>query len=586
MPAACGLAPPAGILLPVTLNLPRTVRSIRRVQNIVRVLTHHGFGHLVDRLRLERYIPLPKRWRHAVLPEEKDAAEISLGRRLAMVLESLGPTFIKLGQTLSTRPDLFPPDIISELVQLQDRVPPFDSAEARRIVTEALGSPIEECFSSFDADPFASGSIAQVHRAVTRAQGTQLAQRVVVKVKRPDIEDIIRLDMTILRWIADLAERLIPELQLYRPKLIVEEFERNLLREMDFINEAAVMTRFGESFKDDPNFRIPRVYWEYSGPSVLTLQELHGISAQRVLESPDLAVDRRAIADKLARSFVRQFFEIGLFHGDPHPGNLLIEPPASIGLIDFGLTGRIDDQMLGQLVLALVAAFNREPELIVEILADMDALDEYTDRVRLRNDFLQLIEKYYGLPLHRFDTQVLFYEVTDLIRQHNVTLPREFVLFGKALVAVGGICLQLDPNLNLVGLIRPQLQTIIAKRLSPSRLLKSTAVIGWHLANIIKSAPGQMRDISRRLSRGRWQVNIRHQNLDDLAHELDRSSNRLAFAIVIGAVIVGSSMVVTAETTEPILGIPLRFMGLAGYIVAGIMGLGLVINIIRSGKVS
>jgi len=556
------------------------------VQTIARVLTTHGFGHLVNQLRLERYVPLPKRWRRMVTPSLEGAPDISLGHRLASAFEELGPTFIKLGQMMSTRPDLFPQDIIAELTKLQDRVPPFDSDQARGIIAANLGSPIDACFATFEDRPFASGSIAQVYRATTRADNRRPPERVVVKVKRPEIEDIVRLDMTILRWIADLAERLLPELQIYRPKMIVDEFERNMLREMDFVNEAATMSRFSEAFGDDGDLHIPGVHWELTGPGMLTLEEIPGVSAQTLIDSPDPRVDAKAVAHKLACAFIRQFFEIGLFHADPHPGNLLIEPPARIGLIDFGLTGRIDDEMLGQLVVALVAAFNREPGLIVEVLADMNALGEATDRQMLRHDFLQMIEKYYGLPLHRFDMQTLFYEITGLIRRHDVTLPREFIMFGKALVAISGVCLQFDPDLDLLTLVKPRLRTLIASRFAPSRLLKSAAISGWHLASILKTAPGQLRDISRRLARGHWQINIRHQNLDELAHELDRSSNRLSFAIVTAAIIVGSSLVITTAGSASILGIPLIALGFVGYFFAGIMGIGLVIAILRSGKLS
>ncbi|HSW47380.1 MAG TPA: AarF/UbiB family protein [Phycisphaerae bacterium] len=555
------------------------------MQTIARVLTHHGFGHLVARLRLERYVPLPKRWRRAVTvsPEQ---ADLSLGRRLTMVMEELGPTFIKFGQVMSTRPDLLPPDVIHELILLQDRVPPFPSEEARRIISVNLSRPVGECFELFEDTPFASGSIAQVHRARTFGHDGRPGRPIVVKVKRPGIEDTVRLDMTILRWIADLAERLMPELQRYHPRLIVEEFERTMLREMDFINEAATMSRFAEALDDDDDLRVPAVFWELTGPSVLTLEEVPGRSAQFFLDHPDEPLDRKAVAEKLAKSFVKQFFQVGLFHADPHPGNLLIEAPAEVGLIDYGLTGRIDDEMLGQLVVALVSAFNREAELVVEVLADMGALGEHTDRQKLRTELLLLIEKYYGLPLRRFDMQTLFYEITDLIRRNDVTLPREFVLFGKSLVAIGGVCLQLDPDLDLLALVKPKLQTLIARRFAPARLAKSMAVVGWHLASILKTAPGQLRDISRRLARGQWQLNVRHQNLDDLAHEMDRSSNRLSFAVITAAIIVGSSMVLTSADMGEVLGVPLQALGLIGYFIAGVMGIGLIIAILRSGKLS
>ena len=573
----------------MTLRLPKSVRSIRRVQTIARVLTRHGFGHLVDKLHLDRVVPIPKRWRRPIPPELEAEHESNLGRRIVRVCEELGPTFVKLGQIMSTRPDLVPADIVAELVHLQDRVPPFDAAEARRIIECDLGAPVEDCFATFEAKPFASGSIAQVHRATTKTAQGEPGQRVVVKVKRPGIDDVIRLDMTILRWIADVAERFLTELSMYRPHTIVDEFEKTILREIDLINEAATISRFCEVMGRDSRFRIPDVHWELTGANVVTLEEIPGVSLKQLLCECDPRIDRKLLADRIARAFMRQFFELGMFHGDPHPGNLLIEPPASVGLIDFGLTGRIDDPMLGHLVIALIGAFNKEPEIIVEVLADLGSLGDQTDRTQLRREFLELIEKYYGLPLHRFDMHQLFYEITGLVRRNSVTLPREFVLFGKALVEVGGVCLQLDPELDLLGLVKPKLRSLLANRLAPARLVKSAAISGWHLLNILKSAPGQLRDVSRRLARGKWQVNIRHQNLDYLAHEIDRASNRLGFAVIIGSIIIGSSWLLTsisADNSTSILGIPLWVFPVLGYMAAGLMGLWLVIAIIRSGKLS
>lgn len=567
----------------VNIRLPKTVRSIRRVQTIARVLTHHGFGHLVDRLHLSRYVPLPKRWKS---PEAALLPDANIGRRLASAFQELGPTFVKFGQMLSTRPDLVPTDIAAELSKLQDQVPPFDSALARQIIELDLGAPIEKCFSSFDAEPFASGSIAQVYRATVRRKGVPVGHPVVVKVKRPDIEDKVRLDMTILRWIAELAERFTPESANYQPKVIVDEFERTILREMDLINEAATITRFAEAFGEDPHFRLPLVHWECTGPSVLTLDWLEGTSLKKLLAEGDDRVDRKVLADRLGRAFVRQFFELGLFHADPHPGNLLIVPPATVGLIDFGLTGQIDEEMLGQLVISLTAAVNREPDVVVEVLADMGALTDNTDRRQLRREFMELIDKYYGLPLQRFDLQTLFYEITGLIQRNHVLLPREFVLMGKALVQIGGVGLQLDPELDLLAMIQPKIRDMIAKRLNPRRLARSVAISGWHLFNILKIAPSQLRDVMRRLGRGQWQVHIRHENLDDLAHEIDRASNRLGVAVIVAAVIVGSSLIIGSDSKLPFLELPLALIGGIGYIFAAVMGLWLVVNMIRSGKLS
>ncbi len=579
------LAAPPGLPYPVNvaIRLPKTVRSIGRIQHIARILIHHGFGHVVDRLQLNRIVPIPRRWRADVPVAMAEAGTgVMLARRLRLVCEELGPTFVKLGQMISTRPDLFPPDIVQEMVLLQDHVPPFPTAEARSIVSADLGAPLEQLFEHFDEAPLASGSIAQVYRARTRACDTAASQRVVVKIKRPDIEELVTLDMTILRWMAELTERFTPELLMYKPQTLVEELERKILREMDFINEAATISRFNELFGEDENFYAPRVFWELTGPRVVTLGELTGASMQKLLSQPDARIDRHGLAARLVEGFMKQFFEMGLFHADPHPGNLLIEPPAKVGLIDFGLTGQLDDELMGNLVLMLTGAFNREPDIIVEVLADMNVLGEETDRTRLRREFTELIDKYYGLPLRRFDLQTLFFEVSSLIRRHDVTLPREFVLFGKALVSIGGICLQLDPELDLVSLTAPRIRRLVLSRFSPGRVLKSATMSGWHLLNVLRNAPSQMRDISRRLASGRWQVTLRHRNLDDLAHEIDKASNRLGVAIVIGSIIIGSSWIL--QSNARLFNVPLQALGIVGYLFAGFLGLGLVYAILRSGR--
>jgi len=475
----------------VHIRLPRTVRSIRRVQTIARVLTHHGFGHLVAKLNLERYVPIPKRW------QRSPRAEISetMGARLLRVFEDLGPTFIKLGQMLSTRPDVIPADIVAELSKLQDQVPPYPTEKARRIIAHDLGAPVEECFTYFAEEPFASGSIAQVYKATIPGEDGKAEQPVVVKVKRPDIEDVVRLDMNILRWIAELADRMIPEISAFNSTTIVEEFEKSILREMDFVNEASTVSRFAEAFGADPNFHPPSVYWNRTGPAVLTLQEIHGISMQTLLRRPDPRIDKKLLARRLMEAFIRQYFEIGMFHADPHPGNLLIEPPAGIGIVDFGQTGRIDETMLGHLVIALTGALNKEPEVIVEVLADMGALSDDTDRHQLRHDFLELIEKYYGLPIYRYDMQTLYFEVNSLVRKNHVDLPREFVLFGKSLVGIGGIALQLDPQLDLVALVKPKLKKLIIEQFSPRRMAK-TAGITKVLVHAFLDAPTRPRKVA------------------------------------------------------------------------------------------
>ena len=563
------------------LTLPTSVRSLNRLRRIARVLARHGFGHIVERLNLVRYLPFGKLLRGGEVPVPEGGSSPMMGRRMAAVCTELGPTFVKLGQMLSTRPDLLPADILVELRSLQDRVPPFDTTEARKIITHEIGAPIDEAFAAFGDEPIASGSIGQVYRAKTN-EGAD----VVVKVRRPDIDQTIRLDLHLLKWLAQSGEQWVPELAPYHPTQIVEEFEQLLTRELDFINEASATARFEEALSGDRHLSIPHVHWELTGPMVLTLGRIDGKNIDALLNGEAAGIDRPLLARRLVNLYLTQFFDLRQFHADPHPGNFLITGPAHIGLIDFGQVATISDELAGQLVIIIVAMIYKEPQIIVDVLSDLGAVGPETDSRMLARSLRQLLDKYYGLPLHRLNLSDIFSELNDTIRRHNVSLPRELVLVLKTLTMVAGVALKLDPDFNLVEVFSPRIKGLVADRLSPRRLARTAGVSLWHIFSIIKSAPEQLHRALRRVSQGKWQINIRHENLDRLTRELDRSSNRMAFAVVIAAVIIGSSVVISADATLIVLGIPIQWIGIAGYLFAGVLGVGLLWAILRSGRLS
>lgn len=576
------MRPAADMLPPMSLvSLPQTVRGLQRLRQIAQVLTKHGFGHVIERINLRRYLPLPAP-ADAGRPRESDIESLaSIGERLVRICEELGPAFVKMGQLASSRPDLVPAPIIKALSRLQDQVEPFSFDQARDIVEADLGGKLEALYAKFEEQPFASGSMAQVHRAVTRA-----GRDVVVKVKRPGIDSTVRLDMHVMMWMADGAEAYIPELRVYRPRLIVEEFAAALNRELDFVYEASATHRFAEAFADTPTVQIPGVEWELTGANVLTLQHMTGRPLRAVLDGEITGIHRRGLARTIAECFLRQYFELSLFHADPHPGNLLVFEPDQLGLIDFGMIGQVSDEISGQLVVALVASIKREVDAVIDVLADLAALGPTTERNRLRRDLRELLEKYYGQPLKRLDLGTIFFELTDLMRRHDVILPRDFVMLGRSLVTVAGVALQLDPELNLLELIQPRIKRMLSDRLSVRRLTREVVVGAWHVASIVRELPRQIRDLMRGASRGGIQVKIRHENLDYLASEIDRSSNRLSFSIFLAATIIGSSMLVHVARDQTILGVPLQYLGFLGFAVSFLMGLGLMYAILRSGKLS
>ena len=555
------------------LRLAKSVGSLRRLRRIVTVLTQHGFGHVVDRMHLRRFSPL-RRWRAA--PSDEPFEPLSIGRRLAAVCNELGPTFIKLGQMATTRPDLFPAEILAELRTLQDQVAPFDTRTAHAVIEEELGARPEELFDRLGDEPIASGSIGQVYRART-TDGAD----VVVKVKRPDIDRIVRLDLFLLKMLAETMESLAPELKIYRPVMLVDEFEQALRRELDFTHEASATTRLQLALADQAHVRIPETHWELSTPRVLTLEAVEGRNIGDVLEAGAAGFDRKLLARRLADLYVKQFFEIGTFHADPHPGNILVSPPAEVSLIDFGQTGLVSDELAGQLVAIITAAIYRDTDFVVGVLAELEALGPDTDRHQLVREMRILEDKYYGLPLGRVDLVQVFQEVTALMRRHDVAIPRDLVLVFKTLATIMGLVMQLDPEFDLLGVLRPQLARLIKARLSPARVLRAVGTASWYSLGLLRDAPRQLRQALRHLARGQWQINIRHEHLERLIDELDRTGNRLSFSIVIAAIIVGSSLVVTADSSMRIFGVPLGWFGVIGYLCAGVLGLGLVWTIIR-----
>jgi len=563
------------------LAFTRSVRSLNRLRHIAQVLTRHGFGHVVARINLARFVPVWMLRKKAPAPALEEGAS-AIGRRLAQVCAELGPTFIKLGQMMSTRPDIVPAEVLTELRVLQDDVPAFDTTVAMDMIAEELGRPVDECFASIDDRPIASASIGQVYRAQTK-DGAE----VVVKIRRPDIDEIITLDMQLLRWLAESLEDFMPELRVYRPTMLVSELEEMLTRELDYVNEASTTTRFAKAFEDETGIRIPNVHWDLSGSRVLTLDVLRGTNVDTLLATSDETdgkIDRRLVARRLAECYLKQVFEIGVFHADPHPGNILVDPPANVGLIDFGQVGTITDDLMTQLIVIVYASVNREMDVMIDSFADLGALGPETNRRQLHRALQVLLDKYYGLPLKRLDLSTLTTEFTEVVRRHDVVVPRDLLMLAKALGTVASVAARLDPDLDLLELLKPRLQRALTERLSPQHLARGAMVWGWHVFSLARSAPAQLRDFLRGLRSGAWKLHIRHENIERLISELDRSSNRLAFSIVIAAIIVGSSALVSTATDLTLLGLKVQYFGVIGYLIAGLLGLALIWAIFRSGR--
>ena len=573
-------------------QIARTRQQMRRIAPILQVLIRHGFGHVVQAMTQRRLLPASLGWGRSKRVTAEGREAISAARRLVMALEELGPTFVKLGQMLSTRADLLPDSYLREFRKLTERVAPFDTRVAREIVEGELGGSVDAVFASFEAEPVASGSIAQVHHAVLRDGAT-----VAVKVKRPGIEDTILADLDLLELVASQLERL-DDLKPFRPVMLVEEFRRSLQRELDFVAEAALTTKIGESLKDDERICIPRVHWEYTTARVLTLERLEGTSLNDREGIAALDVDRAALARDLAEVFLEQFFKIGLFHADPHPGNILIRKDGRISLVDFGMTGRLDSEVRRGLATSFIALMARDLDIIVDVYMEIGAVPDDVDRAALKADVHDVLDKYYGIPVVSVDLQRCFSDMMRVARTHGVLLPRDFVLLGKSFVTMVMIARELDPSFDLAAVARPYARSLAADKISPKHVGQDVLSQGWFLAQTLRQLPRDVRRFSRKLLAGNLRFGVDVSEFDGVVQELDKATNRLAFSLIVSAIVIGSSVLLHAHVrphVEDILpsgmarfvaaNMPqMSVLGLAGFLFAGVLGMLLAVAIWRSGR--
>lgn len=562
-------------------EIARTRQKMRRLAPIATVLAKYGFGNLARRFGLAGG--------HRPGQAEREAQENPI--RVRKVLEDLGPTFVKFGQMLATRSDIVPEAYVLELRKLTEDVPPFDAAEARRIVEQDLKRPIEQIFAEFSEFPVASGSIGQVHHGRLKS-----GEPVVIKIKRPHIESIIMADIDLLRLAAPLAER-IEELRTLRLRMVVDEFHRSILREMDFVTEASFATKMREDLAENPNVCIPKVHWEYTTSRVLTMERLIGISLNRRDELKSRCIDGKKLARELTELFLHQYFKSGLFHADPHPGNILILDDGRIGLIDFGMAARLGPELRGHLSTSFVALTRRDPELIAEVYAEIGVIGPDTDISFLKNDLAEVVDKYYGIPMHALDPRRCFMDAMRIAREHQVVLPREFVMLGKSFVTMAMMARELDPDFDLAAVARPYALTLIADKLSPKRVAEGIFHEGYYLLQAMKQFPRDLRTGMRKLLGGTLEARLRIRDFDVFVRELDRATNRIAFSLIVSAIVIGSSVLLHAHVPPHMETLPggigrffaahmpqTSMLGLGGFLFAGMLGMLLAMAIWRSGK--
>lgn len=559
------------------LEIGRGPRKVQRLTEIAGVLVRHGLPYLVQRLGLLRYLPKSKRLLPAGHETELDRA--GFAQRLTVAMEELGPAFVRLGQFLSSRPDLIDEAFIREFERLQDQVAPFPSDEALAIVEGELGKPVSELFATFDSEPVASGSLAQVHYA-TLPDDTD----VVVKVKRPGVEKLVLTDLSLLRSLADYAQRHIPELRVFQPLVMMDELTRTMRRELDFVTEAANTARFQRDLAGVAGARCPKVYWDLTSSSVLTLERFTGPRITDLAALDDMGVDRKALAHRLVDVFLEQYLQMAAFHGDPHPGNLLVLADGTVGIIDFGMVGRMTSGLRDRLGALLVAIANRDVDVVTEICFSLGLMSDDVNESAFKLGVLELLDKYYGMPLKRIDPRRIFGDVTALARESRIILPRDFVLLAKSLVTIVSIARTLDPDFDASALLRPRAKDLLRRRLAPRALAKSLGLNLWSIGTLVQAVPRSLLRILRRVETGKLEITFRHTGLEDFIAELDRAANRVTVSLILASLVVSSSMLLASKVPPLIFGGSVSLLGVLGYLFAAVLGLWIVWGILRSGR--
>jgi len=556
------------------------LRKLKRYRQVLAKIVFYGFGEVTDAVR-----PRRRRSRQA----EAGAGERTTGRaagnlrhlgagaRLRLLFEALGPTWIKLGQFLSLRSDLLPEEITSELGKLLLGASPLPLERLEPVLADALSRSWRDLFSSFDAEPIGSASIAQVHRAVTRD-----GRAIVLKIQRPGIEEVIQSDLAILEDLAVLLERALPRMRTFRLVRLIEHFGRMLSLELDFNYEARTMALFRQNYRADRTVHIPEVFPELSSRRVLAMEHVDGVLLSDPEGLEEAGVDTRRIAGVGLRYVLAQMFEHGVYNADPHPANFIVRPDGVLAPVDFGMVGVLNEEARHALVGLLRSFVERDPARLLRVFSGLELLDEEASPAELADDLGRLVAYYSHMPVAQMEVSRMLADLYSVVRRYRIELPVDLALTLKVLVTLESLGKRLDPAFDFMEASRPFLSKVRARRLRDLARRERLADFAEETGRLARALPFATYDLLKKARTGRLKLRLDLEELGDVAREIDRSVNRLAFAVVIAGLLVGSSLVSASGIGPSFLGLPI--LGLAGFSAAIVMGIWFLAGTLRSGR--
>ncbi len=556
-----------------------TTRSIGRLSEIAQVMVRHGFGYFFEAHKLSDLLPgRSADDRLADLAAEQGGAS-ARGQHLREVLDELGPTFVKFGQLLSTRPDVVPPDIVVELRGLQDDVRPFPFEQAERVIEEELGNTLERLFLDFEPTPVAAASIGQVHRA-TLPNG----HRVAVKVQRPGAPQKIEADLGLLYQAARLARERIRALDFVDTRQLVDEFARSIRKELDYRQEGRNAQNFHRHFAGHPHVHVPKVYWQYTRPRVLTLEWIDGIQLADVDLVTTSLEERREIAYRITEAWMTMIFRHGFFHGDPHPANILLPTEAgSIGLVDFGAVGTLTDDDMSKLTGLFIDAANENIDQLPKRLADLGVRYPKEREGEFLAELRELYYRYYGASLSEVDPIQVIREGFQLIYSMNLHLPARFLLLDRTLATLASVGAELYPEFNVFEVARPYARDLMLDRFAPHRVARRVRREALSYAQVIAEAPYQFHDFMEEIRDGQIEVGFVHKGLDQFLESMQNAINRLVVALIVVGGLIGSSLIgIFAKGGTDVLGV--NVISIVGFALSTVLGIWLLWGVVRSGR--